>query len=269
MNMINLPQESLKHKVVGIIPAAGKGSRLFPLPGSKELFPVGFTHVESENGGYLHPMVVSQYLIDSMITAGVTHFLFILSSGKTDIMEYYGSGDRFGVHFSYLFVDNLWGMPHSINQAFPWAAESTVVFGMPDTIITPSNSLHSLLHHHQTTQADLTLGLFQTTKPWRFGMVEIDHRDRVVKFVDKPPKSDLKYLWGTACWEPDFSRFLNEKIQTLRQNSRSEIVLSTFFQMAVDEGMDIRVLKFDLGKYIDIGNPDDLVDAVELFSKRK
>ena len=29
--------------LIGLIPAAGKATRIAPLPGSKELFPVGFT----------------------------------------------------------------------------------------------------------------------------------------------------------------------------------------------------------------------------------
>jgi glucose-1-phosphate thymidylyltransferase len=56
----------------GIVPAAGKGSRIQPLASSKELLPVGSRH----DGEAERPMAVSEYLVERMILGGATKICF-------------------------------------------------------------------------------------------------------------------------------------------------------------------------------------------------
>src|SRR6185295_17886356 len=73
--------------VWGIVPAAGKGSRIQPLAFSKELLPVG----SRLDGATERPLAVSEYLVERMIAGGANKICFVVSPGKTDILEYYGS----------------------------------------------------------------------------------------------------------------------------------------------------------------------------------
>src|SRR5690606_18969898 len=70
----------------GIIPAAGNGSRIQPLAFSKELLPVG----SRSDGDGERPRAVSEYLVERMLRAGATKICFVISRGKSDILEYYG-----------------------------------------------------------------------------------------------------------------------------------------------------------------------------------
>src|ERR1051325_10470766 len=72
----------------GIVPAAGKGSRIQPLAFSKELLPVG----SRLDKGMERPCAVSEYLVERMIRGGAQKICFVISPGKSDIMEYYGAG---------------------------------------------------------------------------------------------------------------------------------------------------------------------------------
>src|SRR5687768_585575 len=72
----------------GIIPAAGAGSRIQPLAFSKELLPVG-SRIEK---GTERPRAVSEYLVERMLIAGADKLCFVISPGKSDILEYYGGG---------------------------------------------------------------------------------------------------------------------------------------------------------------------------------
>src|SRR3954463_15416174 len=72
----------------GIIPAAGRGSRIQPLAFSKELLPVG----SRMDRGVERPCAVSEYLVERMILGGATKICCVISPGKSDIMEYYGAG---------------------------------------------------------------------------------------------------------------------------------------------------------------------------------
>jgi glucose-1-phosphate thymidylyltransferase len=256
----------IEDQLVGIIPAAGRGSRIAPLPGSKEVFPIGFMDMLIDGKKKRCPKVVSQYLIDRMMTAGVEHIHIVLSEGKWDIMRYYGDGSRFGVHISYLVVEELIGMPFTLDVAYPWIRGATVVFGMPDTIFKPVDAFGQRLAQHSKLKADLTLGLFPTNQPWRLSMVKYDDKKRVISVIDKPAASELKYTWGCGCWGDKFTELLHSQMLADKQQ-QSEIVLADIFNKAVSERLDVSALVFSEGEFIDIGSPQDLEWAVKLFNQ--
>jgi glucose-1-phosphate thymidylyltransferase len=264
-------KQSFVQRLIGIIPAAGKGTHVAPLPGSKELFPVGFGEIEMEGEKRHYPKVVSQYLVDQMVIAGAEQIYMVISEGKWDILRYYGSGKRFGAHIVYLMVEEMIGMPYTINTAFPLVKDATVLFGMPDTIFRPGNAFSLLLDQHKRHSADLTLGLFATDQPWRFGMVGYDDEYRLATCTDKPAQTHLNFMWGNACWGPAFSELLNNGIQAALAGgpNKREIVLGDYFQEAAEIGLNVRVYPFEQGEYVDIGSPKDLVRAVRQFAQLK
>src|SRR5207248_9078287 len=67
----------------GIIPAAGAGTRIQPLAFSKELLPVG----SRLDGTVERPRAVSEHLIERMLVAGATKIGFVISPGKSDILD--------------------------------------------------------------------------------------------------------------------------------------------------------------------------------------
>src|SRR4051812_50167603 len=75
----------------GIVPAAGQGSRMQPLAFSKELLPVG----SRTEGDRERPRAVSEYLVERLVLGGATRICFVISPGKSDILEYYGGGGGF------------------------------------------------------------------------------------------------------------------------------------------------------------------------------
>jgi len=254
---------SLK-KIVGIVPAAGKGSRLYPYPCPKELFPIGYQDIEINGKSQKRPKVISQYLVENIINAGAQRLLFILGEDKQDIMHYYSDGSRFEVNIAYLFQEKLHGMPFAINLAKGWVEDSTVLFGMPDTIIEPRNVFFRLLNQLQRTSADLVLGLFPTDNPSKFGMVEISESGDVISIIDKPETTTLHYMWGCACWGPSFTTRLDDYLQANPFCGR-EVVLGDVFTSALHHGMNVKFVRFDDGQYIDIGTVSELDSALKKF----
>lgn len=250
--------------LIGLIPAAGKGTRIAPLPGSKELFPVGFADGLVDGQPRRYPKVVSQFLVENMVQAGARRIFFILSEGKWDLLKYFGDGRRLGAHIAYLMVEQMVGMPYTLNMAYPWIQGATVVFGMPDTIFTPPDTFSRLLERQRQTDADLTLGLYQTGQPWRFGMVDFEPDGRVVGCVDKPAQTGLRYLWGNACWGPRFTEFLNQGLTQRLAGAAPprELVLGDFFHAAAEAGLLVQSVRFDDGQYVDIGSPAELEQTI-------
>jgi glucose-1-phosphate thymidylyltransferase len=251
--------------VVAIIPAAGKATRLAPFPCPKELFPVGYQDFLVKGSIEKRPKVVSQYLIENLRGAGVRRMMIIVGEGKQDLLHYYGDGSRFDMDITYLFQEKLNGMPTAINLANPWLHDETVLFGMPDTIIEPDNIFQRLLEFHLQQDADLSLGLFPTNTPQKFGMVETDADGNVIYTIDKPKQTDLRFMWGCACWSSSFTReidtFLSDHAET-----PGEIVLGDVFNSAMNKGMRVKAIQFADGEYMDIGTSHELDIALAKYS---
>ncbi|MFC2076948.1 sugar phosphate nucleotidyltransferase, partial [candidate division KSB1 bacterium] len=246
-----------KSRIVGIIPAAGKGSRLAPFPCPKELFPVGYQDFETEGTLQKRPKVISQYLTEQMAAAGAGTIFFVLGEDKWDIARYYGDGSQFGVDIAYLYQAEPKGLPFALDLARPWIDQKTVVFGMPDTIIEPDDVFRRLLAAHNDNANDLTLGLFPTDTPSKFGMVSFDSSQKFSFTIDKPKESDLEYMWGIAAWGPGFTEFQGRYLKDVHR-SRWEAILGDVFNAAKESGLKIGCAPFADGKYMDIGTADEL-----------
>jgi glucose-1-phosphate thymidylyltransferase len=252
--------------VVGLIPAAGVARRISPLPGSKELFPVGFREAMVDGCVQLRPKVVSQYLVESMVEAGAGRIWLVLGKGKWDIMQYYGDGSGFGAHVAYLVTDRLWGMPYALDEAWPWLSASTVLFGMPDTIFSPRDAFSQMYASHTHSGADVTLGVFPTNQPQRLCPVKMGDDHLVLGMTDKPEQPAQMNTWGCACWSPLFGDFMHQYLLA-RPAGGGEVVLASVFRAAMQDGLVVRGVEFDGGEYIDVGTPADLVLAVRRFSE--
>lgn len=170
----------------GIVPAAGAGSRIQPLAFSKELLPVG-SRIE---GGVERPRAVSEYLVERMLLAGVTRLCFVISPGKSDIMEYYGS--RVGrADACFVVQPEPAGLCDAIFRAAPFiGSEDRVAVGLPDTVWFPEDALASLPVN------ELAFLLFPVDRPELFDAVRIDTASHVLEIQVKCPDARTGWVWG-------------------------------------------------------------------------
>ncbi len=255
--------------VVGVIPAAGKASRLGHIPFSKELFPIGF----EEKKGIQFPKTVSSYLFDQMAEAGITSFHVVLRNGKWDIPTYFKGGTEFDRNICYHIADYSYGIPFSINQAYPFLKEKVIAFGFPDILIKPKKVFKKLAEKlSNDDQTTVVIGLFPSPDPLKWDMVELN-KDKSINNIFIKTKNDkqLKYTWIVAMWKPIFSDFLNTYIKELLSNNTQEELLadecqlSNIFLLAVNKGMKIENVIFKEGKCMDIGTPERLIKADAFF----
>ena len=171
----------------GIIPAAGAGSRIQPLAFSKELLPVG----GRLDGEIERPRAISEYLVDRMITAGVTKICFVIAPGKSDILEYYGGGRIDFASFSFVVQPRPSGLCDAIFRAAPFiAADESVCIGLPDTIWFPQDALCAL------PEEKLSFLLFPVEHPEFFDAVLTDAEDCVVEIKVKQRDAGSRWIWG-------------------------------------------------------------------------
>lgn len=170
----------------GIIPAAGAGSRIQPLAFSKELLPVGSRMEE----GRERPRAVSEYLVERMIRAGADKLCFVISPGKTDILEYYG-GRLWGADIAYVVQPSPGGLCDAVFRAAPLIAEDQqVLLGLPDTVWEPEDGFTKL------PSDVLSFLLFPVERPELFDAVVTGADDRVEEIQVKQAEARSKWIWG-------------------------------------------------------------------------
>ncbi len=170
----------------GIIPAAGMGSRIQPLAFSKELLPVG-SYVT--DGGE-RPRAVSEYLIERMVNAGVDKICFVISPGKSDILDYFG-GSALSATIFYAVQPQPAGLCDAIFRALPLIPpEEEVCIGLPDTIWFPEDALAHL------PGGSLSLLLFPVGHPERFDAVITDESGAVIEVRVKSTPVSTPWIWG-------------------------------------------------------------------------
>lgn len=253
--------------LIGLIPAAGKGTRLHPLPFSKELYPIGYHPVMIDGESKMRPKVVSQYLVNHMVRMGAQKIIITLGPGKSDIMDYYGSGRTSGIDIVYNFQSVARGMPFALNLAYPWLQkDDVIVFGMSDTIIEPENSFIELKNAFHKQQPDLLLGCFLTENFRKFGMVDFDLKtNKVHATIDKPQTTSLKHMWGCCVWNYAFATFMQHYLKNFPMATEKEVVFGDIINAAILQGMKVLATPLDQGKYIDIGTIEDLDLALKKF----
>ena len=154
----------------GIVPAAGRGSRIQPLAFSKELLPVG----SRLDGGIERPCAVSEYLVERMIRGGADKICFVISPGKSDILEYYGGALRRRRPSPMWCSRRPSGLCDAIFRAVPLiAADEAVLVGLPDTVWFPEDGLG------RAARRRLSFLLFPVERPELFDAVVLDGEDRV------------------------------------------------------------------------------------------
>jgi len=234
---------------IGLIPAAGSGTRL-NLPFPKELYP-------TIKGDKYQP--IAHYIVKNIIDAGAKHIVFVINESKHQLLGYFGSGDRFGCNFSYVFQERISrnrstspGLADALSSAYHLIKNKIVLFGMPDTIMWPNEALKIGLNSMENN-SDVMLCLFPTSFPEKFGMVSFNNQREVIEIVDKPKTTSLKFMWGCIIWKPIFTEFLYTKVQNDNIGDFAEIL-----NLAIKNNLKFNAISFSNGKFFDFGTYEQI-----------
>jgi glucose-1-phosphate thymidylyltransferase len=250
--------------LVGLVPAAGRSTRIAPLPCSKELFPVGFRSVPGASGPEMRPKVVCHYLLEAMQRAGVGRAYLVLREGKWDIPAYLREGTLVGMRLAYVVTDSPHGPPYSLDAAYPFVRDSLVVFGFPDILLSPPELYVRLLERQTATGADAVLALFPAVDTGKVDMIDVEERGRVLGIRIQPERTELRHTWMSAVWTPAFTEFLHEHLARDARPDGRELSVGEVLGAAARH-LHVDSVLFATGTYLDIGTPDGLVQAVLAF----
>jgi glucose-1-phosphate thymidylyltransferase len=212
------------------------------------------------DGGVERPRAVSEHLVERMLAAGATKIAFIISPGKSDILEYYG-GKIGDARICYLVQPRPAGLCDAIFQAAPFIdAGETVIVGLPDTLWFPIDGLRML------DETLLSFLLFPVERPELFdAVVTEEHDGAVVEIQVKQPHPGSHWVWGAFSMPGAVLHTLHEL--WLGRDPRDEY-FGTLVNAYLALGGVARGVKAGQS-YVDVGTLNGYREATQLLEARR
>lgn len=207
---------------IGILPAAGKATRIHGLP--KYLLPVP--------GGYLLERMANRMGVPCYIGANAENFDLINAYKRPEDLAY---------------SVNSRAMPETILAAREFAGDENVLVGMPDTYWTDEDVFRGL-SDYLNKGAICALAIFAVNAEMasRLGVCIPGVDGYLGHIEDKQPQTEMRWVWGAAAWRPAFWRYIQPE----------DAHLGIAFQRALMRDVTIPMYAA-FGDYYDNGTPED------------
>lgn len=222
--------------IVGVVPAAGRATRLQPLEGSKELCPV-------------RGRPVMDHLVERMRLGGCSQLRVVARPEKLDVIAHAGE----------LGAVVIQGRPRSVAASLLLGAAEldpgdVVLFGFPDTLWDPPEGFARLVSE-LGVRYDIVLGVFDSREPQRSDVVVLGEDGAVRSIQVKPARPDSTLVWG--CLATTVAAL--DGLEAYDEPGRF-----------LDEGASggrIGAVRFD-SELVDIGTPESFAAHVDLERAR-
>jgi glucose-1-phosphate thymidylyltransferase len=222
-----------------------------PLAFSKELLPVG----SRRDGDRERPRAVSEYLIERLVLGGADKLCFVISPGKSDILEYYG-GSVFSASVFYSVQPHASGLCDAIFRALPLIDPGEhVLIGLPDTIWFPDDALARLPDH------TMSFLLFPVEHPELFDAVVCDAADRVERIQVKEANAASNWIWGAFKMT---GAMLRELFDLWNERQQQDEYVGTLINAWLQRGGVAAGVRAGLS-YVDVGTVRGYREAVALL----
>ncbi len=238
---------------IGVIPAAGRGERMLPLT---RAMPKEMLVVDGK------PFI--QYVVDGMVAAGVKTIYIITGWRKHLVLDYFGSGEKFGVDISYIVQDDMLGLADAIGRVRNFVDETFVV-GLGDDIFYPTSCVKDIIDFHEKKKPTATLSIEDVPKSEveKYGIVKVDKNNKVLDLIEKPKAKEAPStlaIAGIYVFTPE----IFDAIRKTRPGKYNELQLTDSIKLLVDSGKTVYAKKLS-GERITIGSIEELRKANEFF----
>ena len=242
----------------GIILAAGKGTRLYPLTKviSKQLMPV-----------YDKPMIF--YPLTTLIQAGIRDILIIINPNNQDLFErLLGNGNHLGIKISYEVQQKAEGLAQAflIGKKFIGSSNVTLILG--DNLF-HGESLETHFIKSKNKNIGATIFAYPVKNPERYGVANFDKYGHVISIEEKPKSPKSKYAITGIYF---FDNSVVEKAESIKPSSRGELEITDLIMMYFEE-KTLHVEKLGSGiAWLDTGSHESLLAAssyVKIIEERQ
>jgi glucose-1-phosphate thymidylyltransferase long form len=239
----------------GVIPAAGKGTRMEPFTNAypKELLPVG-------------EKAVIHHAIEDMKEAGITDICIVVGWKQHAIMDYLGSGEELGVQLTYVVQDERDGLAGAVKAAQHYVEGESFAVVLGDNYVDDKRALRELVKFHRHESMDATIGAFNPEDVTSYGIIDPGDDNQVDGLVEKPEEHEAPSelgISGLYVFEP----VIFDAIDNIGKGKGGEYQLTDAIDKMRQEDYKVGYDNIK-GTRIDVGTPERLREANREFDLR-
>jgi NDP-sugar pyrophosphorylase family protein len=220
-------ERSERQKLIGVILAAGKGSRIQPLNlyMPKPLLPV-----------CNKPII--QYQLEDMRNIGVQDVIIVVGHLKEEIISYFGDGSALGLRIRYIEQRETLGIAHAVAQLENEVNSPFILF-LGDIFLVPKN-LPAMERMFWERRAGAVLAVKREKNPEyiRRNFAVILHASGTVTRVIEKPRYITNDLKGCGVYIFDLCIF-DAIRRTPRTAQRDEYEITNSIQILIDDGYPV------------------------------
>ena len=237
----------------GIVLAAGKGTRLYPMtkPVCKPLLPV-----------YDKPLIY--YPIAILMQAGISEILVIVPPDETNTFKaLLGDGRQYGVSISYAEQPVARGIADALLIGREFVGDDRVCLVLGDNIFY-AKDLGATLKQAAANPLGATVFGYWVEDPRPFGVVEFDENGKAISIEEKPryPKSNY-IIPGLYFYDNQVMEIAGD----LKPSARGELEITDVNLEYLRRGqLQVMPLAKDF-TWLDAGTADSLIDAGQTIRK--
>lgn len=226
-----------------IILAGGKGTRLRPytvvLP--KPLMPIGE-----------YPIL--EVIVRQLVTYGFDRITMAVNHQAELIKAFFGNGEKWNIEIQYSLEDK----PLSTMGPLKLISDLPENFLMMNGDILTDLNFGAFYNEHVATNQQFTISSYKRHQLIDYGVLELDKSNNLMAFVEKP-KKDYEVSMGIY--------MVNKKVLDIIPDGISYGFDHLMLDM-LKQGRSVAVKTYD-GYWLDIGRPDDYIQAIEQFDTMK
>jgi dTDP-glucose pyrophosphorylase len=239
----------------GLIPAAGKGTRMEPFTRAypKELLPVG-------------EKAVIEHAIEDLKNAGITDICVVVGWKQHAILDYLGSGEDLGVQITYVVQDDRNGLAGAIKAGEHVIGDESFAVVLGDNYVDDKEAMKQLVEFHKEGDFETTIGTFKPDDVTSYGIIDPGENNEVEGMVEKPSKEDAPSniaISGMYVFEPS----IFESIDKIEKGVGGEYQLTDAIDHQRKHTGKVGYQKIK-GSRIDVGTPERLRKANREFELR-
>lgn len=231
----------------GIILAAGKGTRLYPITHSvcKPLLPV-----------FDKPMIY--YPLSLLLEIGITDILIIVPPDEQEQFEHLlGSGENFGANITYIKQFERKGIADAFILGEDFIGGDRACLALGDNIFF-GNSFHEKLLTAKNSKSGATVFGCYMDDPRPFGVVEFDENGKVISIEEKPETPKSNYIVPGLYF---YDNKVTQIAKSVKPSARGELEITSVNNAYLELG-ELHIVPLDKDTtWYDTGNSNTLLDA--------
>ena len=237
----------------GIILAAGKGTRLYPMtkPVCKPLLPV-----------YDKPLIY--YSIAVLMEAGIRDIMIIIPPDEEQTFrKLLGDGSAFGVQITYAVQYVARGIADAFLVAEDFVQGDCACLILGDNIFY-AKDLHEKLMQAASNPNGATVFGYYVDDPRAFGVVEFDEDGKAISLEEKPKHPKSNYIIpGLYFYDAEVLALA----KTLQPSARGELEITDLNRLYLESGkLQVIPLESDF-VWMDAGTADSLLESAQTIKQ--